>query len=407
MPPFDAHALVIGISRYQHVGRLLHKPDAEDLARTLVDPELCGYPQANVKVLLQEEATKARIVEELGALARRATAGSTVLVYFSGHGGMTGGTCYLVPVDGTKDTMRETCLSGPELSRLLAAIGASKVTTVLDCCHAAGTAEPGDAVIATDSAKITASSVAMLAQGVGRAVLAASNVEGASYATYESANGLFTGHLLAGLRGGVVGVGGVIRVCQLYDYAQRETVAQEPKQRPIFKAEFAEDYAVALYRGGARAPLTLPALEDGAQYDAFLSVAKADAEWARRHLVQPLEALGLKLCLEDRDFRLGAPRLKEMERAVLKSRYTICALTPDYLRGPFEEFQKELARFRAVESGALRFLPLLCKASELPLLDRMAQLLDVSDPKGLPAAIEQLAVNLRTPPGLADDGAAG
>lgn len=401
MPPFDAHALVIGISEYQHVSRLSHKPDAEDMAETLADATLCAYPKENVRVLLQGQATKARILEELGALARRTGEGSTVFLYFSGHGGLRDRTCYLVPVDGTSEAMKETCISGPELSQLLRALPASKVTTVLDCCHAAGTAEARDVAVPS-LPRLTADSVAMLAQGVGRAVLAASNVDGSSWSFPEDRNGLFTGHLLAGLRGGVAGVGGVIRICQLYDYAQRETTARHPAQRPIFKAEFAEDYAVALYRGGQRDPVVLPTLDDGYLYDAFLSVSKADADWARAHLVEPLERLGLKLCLEDRDFRLGAQRLKEMERAVIKSRYTLCAITPDYLRGPFEEFQQGLARFLATETQALRFIPLLCKNSELALMDRMTQLLDLRAAKDVPAAIEQLAVNLRKPPARAD-----
>lgn len=414
MITFDAHALVIGVSAYQHIPTLSPKPDAEDMAVVLADPALCAYPKDNVRVLLQQEATRERIVEELGALARRTSAQSTVFFYFSGHGGLAkvkgSEICYLMPVGARASSLadlNETAISGSELSALLRAIPASKVTVVLDCCNAAGVAEARDAAGAAEgrdveppalTPKLTAASVTVLAQGLGRAVLAASRVDGSAYAMPDARNGIFTGHLLAGLRGAAVGVGGVIRICDLFTYVQEKTSAEYKLQRPVFKAEIEENYAVALFRGGQVQALSLPALIDGYQYDAFVSCSKADLAWVRYTVVPSLEKLGLKLCLEDRDFRLGAQRLKEMERAVKTSRYTVCVLTPSYVQGPFEDFQQALAKFQAVESQTPRFIPLLREDCELSLGDRMTQMLDVRDDRAVEAALQRLALALRQPP---------
>ena len=105
----DAHALVIGVSAYLHVPALPRTSDAEDIAAALVDPQLCAYHPAKVRTVLEHEATRARLVEELIGLARRTTAESTVLIYFSGHGCTVPASsqCFLMPVDAKAQSRAE------------------------------------------------------------------------------------------------------------------------------------------------------------------------------------------------------------------------------------------------------------------------------------------------------------
>ena len=415
MTSFDAHALVIGISAYQHLTPLPAKPDAEDMATALAAPTLCAYPVANVRTLLHAEATRERILAELTALAQRTSTGSTVFVYFSGHGGQAVldgvPTCFLMAVDSKKSTLAElaaTAISGPELSEKLRAIPASKLTVVLDCCAASGVAEVRDATAlaaadpddATLVPQLTPDVVGLLARGIGRAVLAASRADGFAYAMPQSRNGLFTGHLLDGLRGQAPGHGGVIRIFDLFHFVQQRTSAEKAQQRPVLKAEIEENYPVALYLGGAAPQLVLPALDDGFRYDAFLSFSqseRADADWVRNLVVPRLEQLGLKLCIEERDFRLGRQRLNEMERAVRESRYTVCVFTPAYLEGPFEEFQASLAQYQATEEKRPRYIPLLRRPCRLKLGTKMLELLDASDDRQVDPTLQRLAVALREP----------
>src|SRR5262245_34634599 len=118
----DAHALSVGISAYRHIRSLPATQDAHDVATVLRDRGLCGYPDSNVRLLLEGDATRAAILGELDRLAALTSAASTVFIYFSGHGGRTvdgNETCYLMPVDGCSDTPRmleETAISGQELS---------------------------------------------------------------------------------------------------------------------------------------------------------------------------------------------------------------------------------------------------------------------------------------------------
>src|SRR5436190_1989850 len=149
MPSVDnAHALVIGIADYQHIRKLPRVQDAQAIASLLKDPQRCGFPATNVQLLEEEHATRPAISGALAALRERANASSTVVIYFSGHGGrieegeLAGQ--YLLPVDTVYPAdadLARTALSGTEFAAALRAIPARKVLVILDCCHAGGIGE--------------------------------------------------------------------------------------------------------------------------------------------------------------------------------------------------------------------------------------------------------------------------
>lgn len=378
----DAHALVIGIPP--------GIADAQDMADVLKDPALCGYSPARVRVLLDSEATRDAIYTGLDALARETTETSTALVYFSGHGVRVRGTdkYYLVPADGVRtsgDELARTAILNAELSARLRKIPAGRLTVVLDCCRAAELA----------SVELSGDAVEPLAEGRGRVVLAA-----ASNGAYkvDERNSAFTHHLLAGLRGEAEGVGGVIRVCDLFRYVQQKFAGEPVPQQPIFKAELEEDYPIARHRD-ARAEI--PAAPDELEYDAFVSYCSDDfddRDWVEEVMVPRLERLGLRLCIETRDFQLGAPLIEEAESAVERSRYTVAVFTPAYVAGPFAQYQRVLAAHLAMESGAPRLIPLRRRDCELSLSERMAALLDMRRDKEIDAQLLKLAKQLRSAP---------
>ncbi len=78
-------------------------------------------------------------------------------------------------------------------------------------------------------------------------------------------------------------------------------------------------------------------MPDEPAYDAFVSYRhqEPDKAWVRQTLVPALDAAGLRVCVDHRDFRLGYPIVEEMGRAVEQSRCTVAVLTPAYLAGRF------------------------------------------------------------------------
>jgi TIR domain/Caspase domain len=401
------HALAIGVSAYRHVRPLPRTFDAEDVATLLRDPQAGAYPPEQVRTLLEGEATKDGLLAALDELAARCPEDGTALMYFSGHGGRasggTGGECYLLPFEArgeSDEALAETALSARELGERLRAIRAARLTVVLDCCRAAGVADVKDAVPLAVDGKLAPGALAALATGRGRAVLAGSRADGFAFVNEGDRNGIFTRHLLEGLRGAAGGVGGVVRVCDLFHYVQQKVAAEVPGQRPVFKAELEENYPLALFRGGAAPPVVLPPSGDGFRYDAFVSYRREepDKAWVEKQLVPRLEGLGVRLCLEKRDFRLGAARLREMERAVEESRYTLAVLSPGYLDGAFEDFQALLAQHQATEAKAPRFVPLVREDCRPRLGIRTVWGLDMRDEEEFGPNVERLAVRLREPP---------
>ena len=258
---FDhACALAIGISKYRHIAPLPVVQDAQDVAEVLTRHG--GYPSGNVCVLTDEAATRDRIIAALQALVNRDPKPSLLVFYFSGHGGARrdtasdGRDCYLMPFDGRWDDaamLGNTALSGAELAALVERIGAERAILILDCCRAGEVAVPRD--VAFPLERELRSALGRLHRGRGRVVLAASSGEGPAYVRPGARNGVFTGHLLDGLRGACGGREGVIDAADLYRYVQRK-VAEEPEiQEPQFLSAIAgEIVAVARLPDHSRPP---------------------------------------------------------------------------------------------------------------------------------------------------------
>jgi hypothetical protein len=407
MHTIDAHALVIGVSGYSFVRPLPRTYDAEDVAAFLGDPAQGAYPPAHVHTLVEGEATKANVLEGLAVLAKRASEESTVFVYFSGHGGRAtegvGGECYLLPVEAkaaSDELLASTALSSGELGASLRAIRAARLTVVLDCCRAAGAADVKDFEPVEVDGQLPERALSALGRGRGRVVMAASRSDGYAFVRPGERHGVFTRHLLDALKGGAIRAGGVVRVCDVFHYVQQKVRAEAPEQRPVFKAEIEDNYPLALYHGGVAPKLEVPSTNDGFRYDAFVSYRRgaSDQVWVEKQLVPQLEALGLKICFERRDFTLGAPRLREMERAVIESRYTLAVFSRSYLAGAFQDFEALLAQHQSIETRALRFIPLMREACVPNLSIRTTEWLDVSDDAELDANVARLALRLREPP---------
>jgi hypothetical protein len=419
----NAHALVIGIADYQYIRKLPEVEDAQDVARLLVDPAFCGYSPRNVEILLDSAtlarcpelspklATASAIRKGLERLARETSPKSTVFIYFSGHGGqIREGPWqgqYLLPVEAgypTDEDLAATAISGAQFTHALNAIKAERLTVVLDCCHAGGIGEPRHLVAAgrvepglgdryLDALKV----------GTGRVIISATRSGDPAYVRPGSRYGVFTGHFLEGLRGGARGDGGVIRVLDLYTYAQQKVVADQPNQHPLLKVELEENYPIALYRGGT-APTKTPAAPpvDGFGYDAFLSYRdqEPDRTWVRKTLLPQLKAARLKVFIDYMDFRLGAPVVKEIERAVTTSRYTVGVLSPAYLQNNFNDLESTLAEYLGVEQSQRRFVGLMRERCKPRLGIRARYYLDMTDPEEFTPGVDRLVGQLRQSPDL-------
>jgi hypothetical protein len=409
MPTLDnAHALVVGIANYQHVRKLPAVQDAADVLAVLTDPDRCGYRPENVRRLLEGEATQAALRRELADLARRSDGGSTVFFYFSGHGehiesGPAAGQ-YLLPVDTvcrTEADLARTAVSGAELTQVLRDIPARKVVVVLDCCHSAGIGQPKD-LNAPELRPGLAETFYedALKTGQGRVIFASCDRGELAYVFGGARNGLFTQHLLDGLRGGVVSEDGYVCIFDLFEYLQPRVTKECPGQHPILKCEIRENFAVALHQGGRKD--VVPKDEEGFRYDAYVSYVdrEPDATWVWDTFVPRAAKAGVRVAVSGGTGDPGVPRLVNIERAFQQSKRIVVVLSPAYLANRMAEFEHLRAAMLGIERGEFRLLPIKIQAVEeekLPGWLSMLTMLDFTHRRYGASELDRLVEALRGP----------
>ena len=75
------------------------------------------------------------------------------------------------------------------------------------------------------------------------------------------------------------------------------------------------------------------------RYDVFISYSTQDKAWVRGELLQTLEKAGLTVCIDYRDFRVGAPTVTEIRELLKASKKTLVVLTPSYIERDWTEFE--------------------------------------------------------------------
>ncbi len=103
------------------------------------------------------------------------------------------------------------------------------------------------------------------------------------------------------------------------------------------------------------------------EYDVFISYSHHDKDWVRNTLLPHLESAGLKVFIDFRDFKIGAPSIKEMERGIVISHKTIIVLTPEYLDSEWAEFETLITQTLSPANKDLRLLPILKTQCTLPV----------------------------------------
>lgn len=247
------YALLIGVGAYRNLRQLgKTTTDAKDLYALLTDPVYAGYPRSNVRLLLDENASKGAINDALDWLARRVSPEDTVVIFFSGHGAQRVGGFepgeYLCPVEANWYDLRSTAISTNEFAIALRAIRAGCVAVFLDACHSGGVGEPKEATLQV-KAGLSESAYDRLAEGRGRVIIASCRPDEMSWELPEMRNGLFTHYLLEALRGAAASSDGMVRIFDLFSYVSKH-VPKHKDQHPLFKGELEENFAIALAPGG-------------------------------------------------------------------------------------------------------------------------------------------------------------
>ena len=204
-------------------------------------------------------------------------------------------------------------------------------------------------------------------------MFAASRADGSAFVAPDAPYGLFTGHLLDGLRGAASLDGGDVTVDRLFDYVSQRVVLSSGKaQRPSLIASIEAFYPLTRY---PRPVAASPVFEK----DVYVSYDPDDPaleSWVATVLRPELGGGGAGLSVWDHD-ELGGLKL-EVEEAIVKSRYVVVLLTRAYLKKRFEELKTVMAIMQAVNTRTRRFIPIQREAFDVPLYIQAFSGIDMS-----------------------------
>ncbi len=137
-------ALVVGINDYAPIG--IGGPDlngcvndARDMANTLV---ICGFPALSVRILTNQNATKANIISSLTNLVTTSKKGDSIVFYYSGHGTRVANIGADFEVDGLDDAIcphdfaSAGVIRDDEFAAILKQLPTGvNMDAIFDCCH--------------------------------------------------------------------------------------------------------------------------------------------------------------------------------------------------------------------------------------------------------------------------------
>ena len=135
----DSWALIIGINKYKNVQKLdFASEDAIAMKDMLI--ENFNFPESNISLLLDKDATKDNIIKEFSNIAFKAQESDRVLVFFAGHGEtmeLPGGgqMGYLIPVNGDAENLYYSSIPMDELKRLALMSKAKHMLYLVDACY--------------------------------------------------------------------------------------------------------------------------------------------------------------------------------------------------------------------------------------------------------------------------------
>lgn len=203
-PVRDKWALVIGISNFEKssVPQLkFAAKDAKDFYEYLTKE--ANFAPDHVRLILNEKATRKRILSELGNkfLARMAKPDDLIVLYFSTHGSPSQldirGRNFIVAYDTEPEELYAT---GIEMQEIADSINdrvlSDRVLLVLDACHSGNVNPEGGKGIH----RVGNFDAQAFAVGSGQMVICSSEPDQQSWESKRYNNGVFTKNLLAGLR---------------------------------------------------------------------------------------------------------------------------------------------------------------------------------------------------------------
>lgn len=133
-------------------------------------------------------------------------------------------------------------------------------------------------------------------------------------------------------------------------------------------------------------------------FDVFISYSHHDVEWVKTWLLPRLEAAGLRVCVDFRDFTIGGASLDNMADAARQSRKTLFVMTPNWTVSEFSQFEALVVQTIDPIGRKGRLLPLMLKDSDLDTRLQIFSYADFRDPANRDTELVRVINTIRESP---------
>ena len=212
-PAVKIWAVVVGVGRYTTMPNLKYPTtDAYQYYAFLKSPEGGALPDAQVKILVDEDATRANILQTMRQTLLRADDNDVIVFYFSGHG--VEGSFLPVDYDGFNNKLLHS-----EIKDIMTESQAKHKLCIADACHSGTLLAMKSPAMSNVLQKYYA---AFQDTHGGLALLMSSKAEEFSLEDQGLRSGIFSHYLLRGLKGEADTDGNkIVTIRELFDYVYK------------------------------------------------------------------------------------------------------------------------------------------------------------------------------------------
>ena len=190
------YAVIVGVAKYNHNKSLQYSDDdAYKIYAHLKSPEGGALPEKQISILVDEDASKANILEALESLFARADDNDLILFYFSGHGKSGAFAAY------DSDSPAESALYHTDISEIMKNSKAKHKIVIADACHSGSLKSATKSTPASDIISGYYETLDNSTGGSGTAILVSSKAEETSEERSGIRHGVFSFYLIKGLSG--------------------------------------------------------------------------------------------------------------------------------------------------------------------------------------------------------------
>ncbi len=244
-PTMTVYAVIVGVAKYNHMPVLNYTDDdAYRMFAHLMSPQGGALGKEQITILIDEDATKKKILQTMQQTFAKADSNDMVLLYFSGHG--LKGAFLPFDFDGFNNK-----LFHEEVKTVFNASNAKFKICIADACHSGsldGFAARGGTT--TASTVIANYYKAFEEVGSGTALLLSSKAEETSLESSGLRQGIFSHFLMRGLEGEAdIDNNAIVTIQELHNYIYVNVRAYTGNwQTPVLEGNFDSRMPISVIR---------------------------------------------------------------------------------------------------------------------------------------------------------------